>query len=74
MRLRSCSVARGDEAFTPKPTINGEARLAGVGGAKVVGDDALVTALVGEGYAAQVQDGGVLHHAASARPRHLRRP
>lgn len=38
----------------------------------MVGDDALVTALVGEGDVPQVQDGGVLHHAAS-RPRRLRR-
>lgn len=37
----------------------------------MVGDDALVTALVGEGDVPQVQDGGVLHHAASARPRRL---
>lgn len=39
----------------------------------MVGDDALVAALVGEGDVAQVQDGGVLHHARSC-PRSLRRP
>lgn len=38
----------------------------------MVGDDALVPALVGEGDAPQVQGGGVLHHAAS-RPRRLGR-
>lgn len=43
-------------------TINGEAGLVGVGGAEVVGDDALVAALVREGDVPQVQDGGALHH------------
>lgn len=38
----------------------------------MVGDDALVAALVGESDAPQVQDGGVLHHASS-RPRRLGR-
>lgn len=38
----------------------------------MVGDDALVAALVGEGDVPQVQDGGVLHHAGSC-PRGLRR-
>lgn len=47
-----------------KATIDDEAGLGGVGGAKVVGDDALVSALVGEGDVPQVQDGGVLHHAS----------
>lgn len=37
----------------------------------MVGDDALVTALVGEGDVPQVQDSGVLHHA-SACPGHVR--
>lgn len=32
----------------------------------MVGDDALVAALVSEGDAPQVQDGGVLYHAAAA--------
>lgn len=32
-----------------QPTIDDKAGLSGVGGAKVVGDDALVTALVSEG-------------------------
>lgn len=31
----------------------------------MVGDDALVTALVGEGDMPQVQDSGVLHHAST---------
>lgn len=53
-------------------TIDDELGLARVGGAKVVGDDALVTALVGKGDVAQVQDRGVLHHA-SARTRQIRR-
>lgn len=52
-------------------TVDNEARFAGVGGAKVVGDDALVAALVSEGDVPQVQDGGVLHHA-SACTRRLR--
>lgn len=39
----------------------------------MVGDDALVTALVSKGDVPQVQDGGVLHHAASARSRRLGR-
>lgn len=51
-----------------RPTVDDEARSAGVGGAKVVGDDALVAALVSEGDVPQVQDGGVFHHAAG----HLR--
>lgn len=38
----------------------------------MVGDDALVTALVREGDVPQVQDGGVLHHTCSC-PRRLRR-
>lgn len=33
----------------------------------MVGDDALVAALVGEGDMAQVQDSGVLHHPSSCR-------
>lgn len=50
----------------PNPlTVDGEAGLAGVGGAKVVGDDALVAALVGEGHVTQVEDGGVLHHTVA---------
>lgn len=32
----------------------------------MVGDDALITSLVGEGDVPQVQDGGVLHHASSS--------
>ena len=43
-------------------TIHSEPSLVRVGGAEVVGDDTLVAALVPEGDAAQVQDGGVLHH------------
>ena len=42
--------------------MHGELGLVRVGGAEVVGDDALVAALVREGEAAQVQDGGILHH------------
>lgn len=38
----------------------------------MVGDDALVAALVGEGDVPQVQGGGVLHHACSC-PRGLGR-
>jgi len=50
----------------PNPlTVDGEAGLAGVGGAKVVGDDALVAALVGEGHVTQVEDGGVLRHTVA---------
>lgn len=48
-----------------KPTINNEACFVGVGGTKVVCDDALVTALVGESYMPQVQDRGVLHHTST---------
>lgn len=43
-------------------TVDSEAGLGRVGGAKVVGDDALVSTLVGEGHMTQVQNGGVLHH------------
>lgn len=49
-------------------TINSESSLVGVGGAKVVGDDALVSALVGKGDVAEVQNGGVFHHLAILRP------
>lgn len=48
-----------------QPTVDDDAGLAGVGGAKVVGDDALVASLVREGDSPQVQDGGVLHHASA---------
>lgn len=36
----------------------------GVSGAKVVGDDTLVTPFVGKGDVPEVQNGGVLHHLA----------
>lgn len=49
-----------------RPTVDNEAHFAGVGGAKVVGDDALVAAFVGEGDAPQVQYSGVLCHCAAA--------
>lgn len=51
-------------------TVDDEACLVGVGRAKVVGDDTLVTALVCEGDFTQVQDSGVLHHS-SACARHV---
>lgn len=43
-------------------TVHSEPGLVRVGGAEVVGDDTLVAALVPKGDAAEVQDGGVLHH------------
>lgn len=43
-------------------TVHSEPGLVRVGGAEVVGDDALVAALVPESDTAEVQDGGVLHH------------
>ena len=55
----------GDKRCRARLTVDSEAGLAGVGGAKVVGDDALVAALVREGDVAQVEDGGVLHHAVA---------
>lgn len=48
------------------PTVDDEPGLAGVGGAKVVGDDALVTTFVCKGDLSQVQDCGVLRYASSS--------
>jgi len=56
-----------DKQNETEPTVDDKAGLVGVGGAEVVGDDALVPALVGEGDVAQVQDGGVLHHSVGRR-------
>lgn len=53
-------------------TINSESSLVGVGGAEVVGDDALVAPLVCEGDVPQVQDGGALHHLPVLGP-HVRK-
>lgn len=47
------------------PTIDNDAGLAGVGWTKVVGDDALVTALVCESDMPQVKNRGVLHHTST---------
>lgn len=46
------------------PTIHGEPGLVWVCGAKVVGDDTLVAALVPERDMTEVQDSGILHHFA----------
>lgn len=43
-------------------TVDGQPGLAGVGRAKVVGDDTLVPPLAGEVHSVQLQGGGVLRH------------
>lgn len=47
-------------------TVDGEPSFGGVGGAEVVGDDALVPALAGEVHGTQPQGGGVLRHLGVA--------
>ena len=49
-----------------KPTVDAEAGFVRVGGAEVVGDDALVFPLLLEGDVSEVKDSGVFHHATVA--------
>lgn len=51
-----------------KCTVDSDAGLVRVGGAKVVTDDALVASLMIEGDVPKVKDGGVLHHSSITGP------